>query len=299
MDENGKMMSLIDSIPERSREDARNAFLEVLRGSRSKWKDSCNQVLFESPGKFYKMYEDRLSDGWFLAQIRERLAEAYRDLGADWEVYTVVDWEKKLVYQLEARGKLREVQEGEIPFRSLLGNWSRTLESLEDRLGIGRLCRQMRRHFPNLEKIKLVRECTNKYADYAWIGDRIVLLDDTDFFLAMVSREGDWMSVSANAYDVATPAGFAYFAPRSFFSDRSVQEKLDSVDNVYNRWFLFDPSTCKVQMKDLKELRSLREEMFLSNIRILSGFGDDVKRVMYTDSGHGIREEGKSTKKND
>lgn len=286
MAQESDLSPVFDLIPAEMRNEAKKAYLNVIG---TKWKES--QVVFETPDRYYKLYEDGMVDGFFLSQIRECIASVYQMLGVDWKLYTALDPDRGTFCQIESRARLRTVKDSELPYKELMLNWKRTLELVEDKLSLPRLARQMKAYYPEITAIKLMRECTNKYADYAWHGDRIILLDDADFFLAMVGKKYNWLERPAHVYDLLHTSGNVYFAPKNFFNNVSIQKRIDSVEDNFNRWFIYHPDMCGRPEEEIRQLRSERESMFLNNVRLLAGEDPDKVTITYTDGSLMIKKE--------
>lgn len=148
-----------------------------------KWKSSVNsQVVIKSGDIFYKIYETMKED-FFKRLIRKVLSEIYQDLGIHW---IVKEFEKdNFVYEIEEREEL-PICTGE--FGDNLLSYRNILNELEKRLNISIITKQLKGIFPTLYKVKLLRDCVNKNIDYAYYGNQVILLDDSDFYLALIDN---------------------------------------------------------------------------------------------------------------
>ena len=230
----------------------------------TKWKNYTNQVVIGTPNYYFKFYEDDYTSGTFFAEIRLKLAEIYREkFGIVWDVFKVE--ENGLVYTLERRQKLTVCEPSDISYADLLLNWSYTLQELEKRLLLPELCQQIQPYIPELAEVKLIRDCINKYKDYAITEDKnIVLLDDADWFLALVDKNGKWLRSKHRGYNVYTILGDTIFAPSKYFERVSVCR----ADETENKWLIFMENENMEKIE--RTLFDWREQMLLNNIQLIS-----------------------------
>lgn len=230
----------------------------------TKWKNYTNQVVIGTPNYYFKFYEDDYASGTFFAEIRLKLAEIYREkFGIVWDVVKIDD--NGLVYTFERRQKLTVCEPKDISYADLLLNWSYTLQELEKRLLLPELCQQLQPYIPELAEVKLIRDCINKYMDYAITEDgNIILLDDADWFLALVDKDGRWMHSKHRGYNVYSILGDTIFAPSKYFERVSVCR----ADELENKWNLFmeNESMDKIE----RQLFDWREQMLMNNIKLIT-----------------------------
>ena len=241
--------------------------IETLEESKNqdlwvKWKDSANQIVVGTENYYYKIYQVGISAGSFASEIREELGKIYREeFGLLWNIKTIV--KDNSIYQVEQREKLKVCSPDDMSFTDLFINWSKTLEKLEDRLILDKITAQI--NMPGLHKLKLVRDCVNKFEDYAITKDgRIVLLDDADWFLATVDKDDNWFSTQCKVYDIITLTGEKVFGPIDLFNKDNVRLANEKI----NKWNIF-VTTLKADEAEL-EFRSIREQMLYDNIKVLS-----------------------------
>ena len=230
----------------------------------TKWKNYTNQVVISTPNYYFKFYEDDYASGTFFAEIRMKLAEIYREkFGIVWDVIKID--ENGLVYTFERRQKLTVCESKDISYADLLLNWSYTLQELEKRLLLPELCQQLQPYIPELVEIKLIRDCINKYMDYAITEDgNIILLDDADWFLALVDKDGRWMKSRHKGYNVYSILGDTTFAPSRYF-ERLSKYKSDELENKWNI-FMENEDVNKAEHK----LFNKREQMLADNIKLIA-----------------------------
>lgn len=249
-----------------------NQFLDIIKQMDNntspdiwtKWKNFANQVVIETPNFYFKLYEDFYNTGCFLYEIRRNLAEIYKEkFNILWEISKVEANGK--IYTFEKRQKLTVCTSNCMTYADLLLNWSHTLQELEKRLLLKEICEQLKPSIPCLAEIKLIRDCINKYADYAITKqNEIVLLDDADWFLALVDKNGKWLSSRHRGYNIVSALGETIFAPIDYFEENSITK----VDELNNKWQIF------VENENMDKLDSKvkdwHEEMLMNNIQLIS-----------------------------
>ncbi len=236
-----------------------------------KWKDYDNQVVIRSDNYFYKIYQTTYTTQFFCA-IREALAKIYREqFGLVWNTQTIYDKEKGSIYQIEQREKLEVCTPEKISYEDLFLDWSNTLELLEAELGLKEIELQLREYFPQMKRLKIVRDCVNKFEDYAFKNGKIVLLDDADFFLAMVDKDGNWLNPTQNVINITYKGNDVLFAPFDFFNIKIEDDALSFLGNKSYQWMMFYHSG-KIDdtQKVIANLKSLRHNMLEQNIKMLA-----------------------------
>lgn len=230
-----------------------------------KWKNHAQQVVIETPNYYYKLYQNLYSSGEFLAQIREAIGKVYREqYGILWNTKHII--QDGFIYTIEQREKLQVCNPDIISYDDMFLGWSETLKLIEKELIFPEISIQLRNKIKDLHEIKLVRECINKYIDYAITKDnKIVLLDDADWFIALTDKDGDWINASFNTYDILTLLGEKTFAPSNYFD---IKDRLDSVNKQVNHWMIFSKQTDST--KNLNNLKSKTEQMLTDNIKMLT-----------------------------
>lgn len=249
-----------------------NQFLDIIKkidpltslDSWVKWKDDSHQLVVGTKDYYYKLYQTDIQSGSFFVKIREELANIYQDLyNIHWVVKTV--YQQNQIFQIEQREKLK-VCDKNIPFEKILLGWNKTLELLEERLLLDKILKQLPLNIQQkVSKIKLIRDCMNKYDDYAITNNNeIILLDDADWFLAFVDKNGNWISSKSNIFSVISSIGETFLAPFDLYE----RNLLNLANEEVNRWniFISDINLEKTQ----KQLISMREEFISNNIKILT-----------------------------
>ena len=233
----------------------------------TKWKSDSNQIVIETPNYYFKIYNDEFTTGEFNSLIREKLAEIYReDFGILWNVKTI--YQDNKLYQIEQREKLQVCSQDIISYDDLFLNWSNTLKKLEKKLALDKITKQLQRNIYNLKEIKLVRECVNKFADYAITknGD-IVLLDDADWFFELVDNDNKWLSNKFTSYHILTSIGDRVFVPENFY-EVVANKDINYINILSNKWIITRQNDELLNTE--QNLRDLREQMLFDNIQVLS-----------------------------
>ena len=232
----------------------------------AKWKSNADnhQVVIRTNDYYYKVYETDYQSGLFLCEVREKLAEIYRSWGLHWLIKT--ERRGNAIYQIEQRQKLPLADKNKISYKELLIDWSKTLVELESKLDLPKVKAQLKQKIPNLYQVKLVRDCVNKFEDYAIAPNgRIVLLDDADWFLALVDRDNNWISTNWTFVQVFRNTNEQLFAPIDFFDS----DLLANTGKTVRQWLIFDSATNKDGSQFIAELRSIHDKMLEDNIKCL------------------------------
>jgi len=231
-------------------------------GNWVEWKNYSNQVVIGTDKYYYKIYVQDHEAGTFFAQIAEELGRIYRELGIEWNVTIVED--KGVIHILEQREKLKVILPGIISFEDLLLNYGITLRKLEERLGLNELVAQIMDKIPEVKYVKLIRDCANKYIDYASKNGAIVLLDDADWFLMLLDKDYNQIAPTYTSMLVSLPIGEYLFAPQNYRESN----KLAAVNKKVDKWWLFNPIVGKDKANI--DFRSKRDKMISSNAKLLT-----------------------------
>ena len=230
----------------------------------TKWKNYANQVVIETPNYYFKLYEDDYLCGSFWSLIRSTLAEIYREkFNILWDVNIIKNYGK--IYTLEKRQKLTVCNQNYISYVDLLIDWSYTLQELEKRLLLSEICQQLQPYIHGLAGLKLIRNCINKYADYAITEDKhIILLDDSDWFIAMTDEKGNWLDSKFKGYNIISSLGETVFGPEGYFDRNSITKH----EETANKWQIYVENIKTEKIEKL--LFDQREQMLKDNISLIS-----------------------------
>lgn len=259
----GRFSTIIDKVKE-------------LDGSSSiqswvKWKDYSHQVVIRGNNFYFKIYQQDLSND-FYPRIREAIAKVYRrDFGLDWDILTIKT--QSSIFQIQKREPLRVMELGQMPFQDLLIRWGQALKLVQEELGLGLIAKQLKLidGYQDVQSIKLVRDCMNKFQDYALTKDgSVILLDDADWFLAMVDDKQRWLQKRYNLVQLQTVLGPRLMVPYSFhnpafhnpaFAPVLAREMVNKW-NFINQDYLSDPVPL--------DFVSMRQSQLAGNIQVLA-----------------------------
>ena len=208
-----------------------------------KWKSYSYQVVVETNSYFYKIYEnDEDGIGPINSRIRAELANVYSNLGIEWNVISYS--RDGNIYDFEQRQKLKVASQEDTPFGELLLNFSYILDEVEDALEFRSILQQLKAHsiFSDVCQLKLVRQCINKYEDYAIYGNHAILLDDAEFYIALADEQGRPVKIpNPHSFPVSTSYGNFLFTNcnRGAFQDGEESMKLPPHYEITHGWFLF------------------------------------------------------------
>lgn len=248
-------------------------------GSMQRWKNHDHQVVIKTDDCYYKIYQQP-DDGapTFNSKIREAFAAVYtQQLGIKWNIKTVQT--STGTYQVEQRQPLNVCPESH-NFTTVFADYTNILKSVESILCLDQLTEQLKKHIPSLSSIRLVRSAYNKHDDYAYTDDnRVVLLDDSDFFLAMIDQDGQWMERKAEFYSVELFGTNCTFCPLKW--EKILETYKDNpyiVDERFNRWTVVFGEIDQANTFNTiqHKLMSFKEAMLDQNIRFLNGKTDMV-----------------------
>lgn len=230
-----------------------------------KWKSYSKQVVVQSDKFFYKLYQEDLQYGEFICAIRERLAELYANEYGIHQHIKTFKTEQGYV-QIEQREKL-QVCDDSMRIEDILIGQSKTLDKLESKLNLKLIEYQIRQVMPNVKRIKLVRDCISKQSDYAIKNNVIVLLDDADWFLALLDENNNQLSPQYNYYPIEYNGKTMVFAPQDFLDD----DLMCKVGSSKNKQSVFQlPSTQNTNVQNIDNLFAKREQAIADVIKLIA-----------------------------
>ena len=245
---------------------------QVSNSSLTKWKTYDNQVVVRSPNYYYKIYQNDRTAGTFFAKAREKLAEIYReDYGIYWEIRTFEDKETHTYFQIEQREPLEVCTPDKISYEDLFVDWSKTLEKLEKKLHFKELTYQLQEEIEGLKEVKLVRDCVNKFEDYAFKNGHVILLDDSDWFIALIGKNNQWMrNVEFRTIPVMLDSQDYMFAPFGFFDTWDLTTCLHEKVEKWDLFFLRQSQIANITKEYIPQIKSQHTKMLEDNIQVLS-----------------------------
>ena len=258
-----------------------NVFLDIIKSLTNddstnwlKWKDTTEQVVIKTTDQYFKIYQETYVQNWFKSLIRQTIANVYTQLGVNW-IFSVKR-EGDIFYHIEQRECLPVCGiDVDITIDEVLLGWRTTLDLIEEKLNFDMLLIQMRQYIPSLYKIKLIRDAHNCLQDYAIKDNHIFLLDDADFFLALVNEEGDLIDIQSPFYNLLYPEiGEVTLTTNNFFAGEII-ERMADVNSKVNRFWLYDISSTTMK-KHYDLLKHGYESHIRSNIKLLSGVTDKL-----------------------
>jgi hypothetical protein len=150
-----------------------------------KWKGVEGQVVIKTDNFYYKVYQMH-SNQKYCMEIREKLAQLYTSWGIHWKIITVE--KDNFFYQIEQRQPLKVCQD--VDEDAITQAYRDIINQLERLMHFDFISIQLKQYL-KFKYFKLCRECLLKSADYAWFKDKIVLLDDSDFFIGLLDEQGN------------------------------------------------------------------------------------------------------------
>lgn len=230
----------------------------------TKWKNYSNQVVIETQNYFFKIYQEDTRVGKFILRVREELAKIYRnDFGVNWEIYTVEA--NNSIFQIERREKLEVCTPDKVSFEEIILAWYKILLKLEENLFLDKLVPQLIHRIPELYKIKLVRDCINKHEDYAFTKNgNIILLDDADWFLGLIDKKNNWLSIMYDVFNIVLPYCEAKLVPLNIGEITPTE-----IRNQIKRWTIIEDDILGIE-KVYRDFYSVREKALSDNIKVLA-----------------------------
>lgn len=241
-------------------------WLETLEGKNVKWKHSANtnQVVFRTDNYYYKAYAFNEVDK-FNSLIRHAFAEVYRSYGIDWEIITVQT--EKGFLDIERREILEVCKDW---YDDILTNYASTLNLVEEKLCFSNIAKQIQEQYKYVYKLKLMRYCVNKPIDYALYKDKVILLDDADWFLYMLDEENKPiptknMFVKVNLFDED-------YTFTQWFINPQKSMALNKIYEVNDKFFLFKRLDLITREASI---RNDFQKMLTNNVNLLTSNNDD------------------------
>ncbi len=249
-----------------------------------KWKSMNNHCVIGTENYFYKIYVCGKINKFDMI-IREKLASIYRNFfNIVWDILTI---EKDGIYfQLERRQPLQVVSSDNFTNEEILQSWSKILVLLEEELGFNNILQQLKakKSFNNVESIKLIRDNVTNAEDYAIIDNQIILLDDADWFIALLDKDNNWIPHQCSLNKISLYDEDYYFMPIDLMtriskhSDEVLNIISEHIQEEYDKWFIYDKPTENFDVVDFKQLR---HDHIKNNIQILTSTNKPLSLVKY------------------
>ena len=207
-----------------------------------KWKSYRHQVVVEGENHFYKVYEvEKGNTLMFDHYVRVALAQVMQEMGINW---SLISFERGMsIFDFEQKPKLTVAAPEKISFADILVSISDVYSRVQEILEFDSIQKQLKtfENFKSVKKLQLTRSCVNKHDDYAFIGDQAVLLDDADFYIALVDGDGDVLDVQdQDEIRIETTYGRFRFLKlkRNFNETRENSASPDELERNYHGWVL-------------------------------------------------------------
>lgn len=244
------------------------------------------QAVIETETYFYKIYEAKTTaEGPFYSWVRNCLADAYQALGIDWNIVTIE--RDGSLFDFEQRQKLRVATEDDGSFAEILLSFSHVYDKVEEMMNFHEILRQLRvqPEFRNVQQLKLSRACVNAFEDYAVFEGQSILLDDAEFYIALVDEEGELIEIDPTLeVQVSTKIGLCVFKNLYCDVDKTTGRKRvnEMANQAFQGWILdfraganvFSEETHtlvpidKMRVQRSKLLVSRRDESIAKNISL-------------------------------
>lgn len=242
-------------------------WLETLGGESVKWKHAANmnQLVLKTDNYYYKIYAFNEVDK-FNSVIRHAFAEVYQSYGIKWDIITVKT--DKGYLDIERREHLELCKEWS---DELFLNYANTLKLVEEKINLERLKDQVKEKYKLVYKIKLLRQCVNKPIDYGIYKNKIILLDDADWFLAMIDINGRQITMH-NLFVKVSLNDEDYIFTRSMVNPQRTVT-IEKINEASNRFFCF--KCLDLITRDIV-LRQDFNTMIYNNINLLMSKDDEA-----------------------
>lgn len=221
-----------------------------------------SQAVVKTNDYFYKIYKIDYQHKIFYTDIIKELANIYTGLGLHWRIYIYNT--NEYLYLIQEREKL-QVCDSNIDFKEIMFSMKDILLKLENRLNLNLVTLQLKEHFPNLKCIKLLRNCINKHKDYALFNNKYILLDDTDWFLALIDEDDNWIRSDAKCYDISYKGHDVIFAP----DDMSKVDLCGLLEAPIYRWNIFSYGSCANSINYY--VKTTKHKMLENNLQFFLG----------------------------
>lgn len=224
-----------------------------------KWKSYQHQIVVQTDEYYYKVYNEDIKYGSFNLTIRRAFAELYNSWGIVWDLHTEITDQ---ILTIERRQKL------DLPtcdFEQTFNLYRSELPIVEKSLKFDNIGLQLSEQLGQRVRLRLVRDCINKNADYAIYNNHCVLLDDADFFIALVDTGNNWLNLPFNIYHIFIDSQEYILAPHNLFN----VDAIANVSELINKWWIFDSAVSSGDIRLM--LNAMRDHSILDNIKYLCG----------------------------
>lgn len=232
-------------------------------------KESKGCLVLEDSDYFYKIKAKRVSQkSAFEEIVTQAFVQVYQDFGLDWELYTIED--ELGNFLVERRQKLEVFKEGDCSFDELISKSSDVKRLVENKLEFPRLMAQLRlaEKFEHIQKLTLIREAEDDYSDFAVYENNVILLGNSNYFIAPIDARGVWDS-NCNAFALRVSLSYGDF----FFTDAAIFEpRTRAAVQLYEvtpKWWMYPPE-CGDIVESRKLVTADLSQMLADNLKVVS-----------------------------
>ncbi len=233
-------------------------------------KNENNCMVVKTPNCFYKIR--RLNEKSpacpvynFEQTVIQAFCSEYKAMGLNWDVFNIK--QNNTTYLVEKRQKLKTFSPNECDLQEIINKGSKIIRRVEKRLEIPLLAAQIKLSglFEQFSKIVLARDSSNNLDDFAIWHNEVILLGNSNWFLAMLDNSGKWnMCQKAKPVAITLSYGEYYFAAYTTFSQ--YVNALDILKES-SKWWLFKKADYDL-LEVRQNMKSNLTEMIQNNIEV-------------------------------
>ena len=227
-------------------------------------------IVLEGQSNFYKIQSHLENDpkSEFLCVVKQAIVNEYKVNGLDWDFFRVAGNLK--TYSVEKREKLELASDNALTFEDVMMGSREIKRRIENRLEFPHLLSQLKQYdrFARVKKIELVFVNEGDLSNYAYIGENLFLLGDSQCFLALINDAGRWEK-QINDIDVPVSLSYGNFIFKgedAFNYDRLPHQRIFS---IAPKWWLF-PSTLNEPATSQANVVADLEALFKDNAKVLT-----------------------------
>ena len=210
-----------------------------------KWKSYKHQVVVESGQHFYKIYEATKNTPMMFDHIvRVAVSQVMQEIGVDWRLVT---FDRGCdVFDFEQRGKFQVATSKDCEFEDILVSMSRIYSRVQEILEFDSILKQLQSkpEFERVDALQITRCCVNKFDDYAFFGEQVVLLDDADFYITLLDERGQVLDIP-NFEDIPVKTSSCDYFFKNFRAHSTNMRRGadgDDAERVFHGWILLPQS---------------------------------------------------------
>lgn len=238
---------------------------QSLAGSESTvcLKDYKTQAVIQTDNYVYKLYQGKTDkEGPFFSRVRNCLAKVYQEMGIHWSIASFS--REGSLFDFEQRERLHVATPEDVSFTEIMLSMSDVYEKVEEQMQFDKILAQLKAfpEFKNVNKLQLNRACVNSFEDYALFGSHAILLDDAEFYVAAVDKEGCPQDIDPTfEANIKTDYGEFTFRNMVCETDHMNGQKrvLDFVNDIFRGWLLYvdEEENNRLVLRDVDETKSM------------------------------------------